>query len=154
MPSGLQEGLRKWHVKIEGLFLRIGAVVQLAQFIDDALQGFDLLFRQAVGGNVRRVADAEEVVTGDAKERGQANQDVVGRQMDAVFIGTDDGLGYAEPIRQLDLGHPPLNPKFPDVLADDRVDHIQPPYVQTICKRGQLYMEMNPVIVDISFSLW
>jgi hypothetical protein len=35
-------------------------VVQLAQFFCDVLQSLDLLLRQAVGGDVGRVADAEQ----------------------------------------------------------------------------------------------
>ena len=123
-------------------------MVQLAQFFCDVLQGFDLLLRQAVGGDVGRVADAKQVIAGDPEEHGQADQDVVGWQMDAVFIGADDGLGNAESLRQVNLGHPPLKPQFPDVFADDRIDHIHPPYVQTICKWSQLYMDCFHNLVD------
>ena len=53
---------------LELLLLCIGVAVQLAQFFGDLLQGFDLLFRQAVGGDVGRVADAKQVIAGDAKD--------------------------------------------------------------------------------------
>ena len=102
---------------------RVGVMVQLAQFFGDGLQGFDLFHCQAVGGNVGRVGDAQKIIAGDAEEHGQADQDVVGRQVDAVFIGADNGLGNAEPLRQVNLGHAPLNSQFSYVFTDDRINH-------------------------------
>ena len=84
-PANKQQGFRKWYDYIRGLFRRAGAVVQLAQFFGNLLQGFDLLLCQAVGGDAGLATDDEQVVTGDAEESGQADQDVVGRQVDAVF---------------------------------------------------------------------
>ena len=51
------------------------------------MQGFDLLLRQAVGGDAGGVGYAEKIIAGEAEQRGPADQDVVGRQSGGRLSG-------------------------------------------------------------------